>query len=347
MNDRNFRTIVWALAVLVGVVFAPGPAHSQPKPKIVFSLSWIATGAAASFFVAKGKGFYDEEGLNVSIVRGYGSADTATRLAQGRSQLGAVAAGQVILSRSRGAKIKLVAMQMHKNPNAVVYRKDSGIRVPKDLEGKKVGGFAAGATRVLFPALAKANGIDMNKVKLINLGPGTFAASLAAGKVDALLDFITAYPGEQKAVRQGGGDADYMLFSDQGVSLYGNGIGTSDKLIQQKPDVVRRLVRATIRGMSWSIEHPKEAIDIFMKLNPQFTSRAQAAAAFEMLTKLHSDKYTGKYGLSYMVPEKVKQTMDIIVDAHNIKSLPIGEVYTNQFVEATPKEWRFPKPVKR
>jgi len=248
------------IALIYASFCAPGQALGADKVK--FAASWIITGADAPYFVAKEKGFYEAEGIEVDITRGYGTLENAKRLDAGQIDFADADTGGLILARGKGATVKLIAMTYHKNPQAVVFRNDSGIKALKDLEGKKIGGFVGGANTVLFPALAKANNIDPQKVEIINMFPGTMAPALASKKCDATLEYVVAFPDNEKAVKQAGGEAMYLLFADYGVSIYGQGIATSDKIIKEKPDLVRRFLRASIRGRSWCLENFEEAIDI-------------------------------------------------------------------------------------
>ena len=121
-------------------------------------------------FVALDKGFYKAEGLNVNIIRGQGSIDAVKKVATGAAQIGFADAGAVILARANDSiPVKLVAIIYAKPPHAVFALADSGIKTPKDLEGRTVADAPFGAQRLIFNSYALAAGIDTNKVKWIRL----------------------------------------------------------------------------------------------------------------------------------------------------------------------------------
>ena len=106
---------------------------------ITFTTDFGFNGRHSYFFVALDKGFYKAEGLNVNIIRGQGSIDAVKKVATGAAQIGFADAGAVILARANDSiPVKLVAIIYAKPPHAVFALADSGIKTPKDLEGRTV-----------------------------------------------------------------------------------------------------------------------------------------------------------------------------------------------------------------
>ena len=121
-------------------------------------------GRHAYYFLAVEKGYYKEEGLDVTIVRGQGSSDAVKQVAAGAAQIGFADASAVILARGNDqTQVKLVSIIYAKPPHAIYVLKSSGIVKPKDLEGRKLADTAFSSIPKLFPAYAKAAGVDARK----------------------------------------------------------------------------------------------------------------------------------------------------------------------------------------
>ena len=157
------------------------------------------------------------------------------------------------------------------SPYVIYALKGSGITKPKDLEGRRIGVSVRDATRVVFPALAKLHGIDENKITWVNAAPPAKVPFLVTGKVDATTAFTTTGPQYKLAAKDAGKEVVEILFTNWGIDVYGMGLGATDRAIKEKPDLIRRVVRATYQGIAWSTEHPEEAVDLFLKGHPAQT----------------------------------------------------------------------------
>src|SRR5438874_2832774 len=140
MERKHMRKSIGGLAA-IGIVAASLTLASDAlaQTKLTFQLNWVAGGANAGFAAAVGEGYYKEAGLDVTVVQGNGSGNTAQLVANGRAQLAyadAVAVSQLI---AKGAPMTVVATVYQSNPNEVSALKKTGIKSVKDLVGKKVG----------------------------------------------------------------------------------------------------------------------------------------------------------------------------------------------------------------
>jgi NitT/TauT family transport system substrate-binding protein len=140
--------------LVAGAVAFAATGQAAAADKVLFSLQWIPGGNHFGVFAAKEQGFYKDAGLDVEIQRGFGSGDTAKRVATGTADIGIADAGSVIVGRSNGLKIKLVASLYEKSPDAIFFIKGNGITTPKDLEGRTIGATAGEAGEKLIPLFA-------------------------------------------------------------------------------------------------------------------------------------------------------------------------------------------------
>src|SRR3990172_3884007 len=139
--------VFWALSLL-----AVSELGAQIT-KVRFATDWLFTGNETPYFVAKDKGFYAQEGLDVAISRGYGAADGIRRMAAEEQDVTVVDPAAVVLGRAQGTKVKVVAVVLEKAPASIFSLKKTGIKKLKDLEGKSLALTPGGIESVLFPVL--------------------------------------------------------------------------------------------------------------------------------------------------------------------------------------------------
>ncbi|MFQ5911806.1 MAG: ABC transporter substrate-binding protein [Nitrospinota bacterium] len=342
-GHRNtiFGTAILGLGILL---FAAVPVRAE-LTELHVTENWVLGGEHIGDFTALAKGFYEAEGLKVKVTRGYGSSDAVKRVAAGATKISRSAAESVISGRAAGAKVKIIFVTFHKGPYATAFLKGKGISRPKDLEGRKVAQTAGASSTKLWPAYGKVGGFDHSKIINIYMGGAAYVPSLIAGKVDATSAWLVNLPAYEKAANQAGlqGKVGYFLWADYGLQLYGSVVIASDKLIESESDLVRRYTRAAMRGFTYAIEHPEEGIDAWMKYNVG-RAREVIKGEWRFVLKLTFDKLFEKNGLGYADPNKMKQAVALVDKYLGLKgSLDPQLTYTNEYVKATPREWRFPK----
>lgn len=318
--------IVTALGVL------PAVQQATAQDQVKFALDWIPYGKHAMFYASQDKGFWKEAGLDVTITRGFGSGDTAKRVAAGSEDFGFVALPSMITAKSRGADLKMVGMVHDRALDTVATLKGNNIREPKDLEGKRIGSPEGNAVRVVFPAFANINGFDPSKVTFVNMTVPAMVPSLMAGRVDAILVFYTETPTVDAAAGKVNKEPFYMQYADYGMNTYGNGIIVSEKTLEERPDVVKRFVEATYKGIAWSVENPEEAVEIFLKHNPAI-SRDLARKHFDIAVEHLMTPTARKEGIGYMARDRMAFTNDLVTEHMKLPAkTPVEELYTNEFL---------------
>lgn len=326
--DRTRFVIVLALASGLGLLAPPARALDGVK----LALSWVPTGRDAGFYVALDRGHYREQGLDVAILRGNGSGDTVKRVAIGSEEFGFADATAVIVGRAQGLRTRLVAMIHDKSLFGVYSLTSAGIRTPKDLEGKRIGSPPKSATRTVFPAFAGVNGLDLTRIEWVDMTNAAMVPSVLAGRVDAILIFANEFPSLRQAAAKQGKTATGLLFSDYGVDVYSNGVIASDQTIQERPDLVRRFVRATMQGMAWAVEHPDDAARIFVKHNPA-NDEGLALEYWKIAVAHLVTPETRQAGLGVMSRAKMEATRDLIARYETLPArVTTEELFTNEFV---------------
>ena len=322
---------VWQATSLAGL----SSAEAQSK-RVTVQMDWVVGGAHAGFFVAKEKGFYAAKGLDVTISRGFGSGDTIKVVAAEKLDFGFANIPAGIVSRGKGAPVKQIAVIIGKAPESFVSFAEKGIRNLKDLEGKSFLEAAGAATMVTWPAFAKLAGIDINKMTFIPVEAAAKPAAFFGGRGDLAFGFR---PGFDEPVivraRKEGKKLVYLRWEDYGWKVYGSGIVTSDALLKRDPKLAADFVAATIDGYRWAIENHEQALEIFMKANPEVDPDAARLGLMTAIDGLLT-KAGREHGLGYMDPERMAFQMDMLAKLNNVPVPTADEVYTNEFIRKGP-----------
>ena len=242
------RTGAVLLASFTTFFCATSPAFAQTALK--FNLGWKVEASGAGFLVALQKGYFKQEGLDVTIDIGNGSAGAITQVAAGVYDAASADIATLIEHNAKTPDRKVIAamIQYDLNPNAIMVKKGSGINKPSDLAGKKIAGQPFNASRKLFPMFASAAKIDPNGVQWQNIEPGLGDTLFIKGEVDGVAYFYFTGLINLKGKGLKPEDLTVFRFSDFGVQSYGNAIVVKPKLIEENPKAVQGLIKAITKG---------------------------------------------------------------------------------------------------
>jgi NitT/TauT family transport system substrate-binding protein len=335
--DALRRSLVVALsATAFGAAFLASEANAQgspprPSEKVRFLLDFTPYGKHAFFYASLDKGFWQEVGLDVTILKGEGSSATVAAYAAGAADFAFADTSSVIIARPKGAKLKVVAMIHDKALYGIGTLKRTGIKGPADLQGKRVGSSAGDAARTIFPAVAQLNRVDQSKVQWVTMTPPARIGSLLAGQVDAVAMFATESPTFSAKAREAGEGWDEFLYADFGLDIYSSGLLARDDLVESKPDLVNRFVAATMKGVAWAVENPDEALRIFLKHNPAVDPE-QARDHFRMAVRHLMTDTAKQKGVGYMEADKMQRTVDVVGTYFDAKGIKPEDIYTGRFL---------------
>ena len=323
---KSFRKFLVSGAV-ASVFTLAASASALAATDITFQLNWTAGGANAGFAAAVAEGYYKDAGLDVKLVEGNGSGNTAQLVASNRSQIAyadAVAVSQLI---AKGAPMKVLSTIYQSNPNEVSALKKTGIKSVKDLAGRKVGVPSGSSQTTMLPLFLKANGLKESDVTLINMPATSMVPALLQGQVDAILGSIDAY---QIQLEAQGAQLDNFMFADNGVPTVSTSIFASNSYIKDNPDAVRKFVAASLKGWSFALDNPEKAVKALKSIFPNMTEKTAAAelAAIKPLFCSGGAKYIGKAEDALWV-----KTQDLLSE---VKLLPAGQdpksYYTHDYL---------------
>ncbi len=322
--NRSLRIAMLSVATVL-TAFAQ---RTYAADKVTFVTDFGFNGRHAYYYVALEKGYYKSAGLEVEIVRGQGSADAIKQVAAGTAQIGFADAAAVILGRGNDQiPVKLVSVIYAKPPHAIYTLKGSGIATPKDLEGKKIADTAFSAIPKMFDAYAKAAKIDPSKVTWIIAAGDALPGILNLGRADGIGQFIVG----EALLKKAAGDKELirLAYADVGLDYYSNGIIATDELIKSNPDLIRRFVNATLRGLKDAMANPGEAGAIINKYHRQIdvdvaTAETQAVASLAAVRNRP---------LGGIDPAAIQRTLDIITGAYQLKTaVKPNDIFASGFV---------------
>lgn len=302
------------------------PRPSSELTHIDLGVGFIPNVQFAPLYVAQAKGFYAEEGLEVALEYGFEN-DFVALTAQGERQFAVASGEQVILARARGLPVVYVMKWYQRFPVAVMALAERGIQSPQDLAGHSVGiPVLSGASYVAWEALVYAAGLDDTDIDLEVIG-FTQAEATSQGLVDAAVVYIANEPVQ---LTQAGMQVNVIQVSDY-IDLVANGLITNETLIQEDPDLVRRLVRASLRGVEYTLAHPDEAFAVARQAVPEITDEdapTQRAVLEASIALWRSDQP----GVSD--PQAWSDSVEFMLTTGLIESpVDVASLYTNQFVE--------------
>ncbi len=336
-----FRKFVSPLAVALAILFAAPmtgtTATAQGLTKVTFSLDFIVLGRHAPWYVALAKGYYKDEGLDVTIIPGKGSAQVMQAVESGIADMGFVDVPSLVLGRAAGSTIKVVAVNYQKAPYAI-FSLDPGANVlkPSDLKGLTLASSAGSFVPRIHKAFMKMHGMDPNSMKVVNMEPSARIGMLVRGKVPSIDFFIMTWPGIKRAAGKRA-QVRALLLGDYGLTLYSNGIGAKQEYIKANPKVVRGFTRAALRGWKDAMANPAEAA----KLQKKYVKALKTQITIEelaILKNLAVTPDTKKNGYGWFSPAKMKASRDFMVNNTKISGTPpkAEDLYVTGFLPKTP-----------
>jgi NitT/TauT family transport system substrate-binding protein len=313
-----------AAIVILAADLAGAPQAVAETAKTSLLLDWTWWPPHMGVTYAQVKGYYRDAGLDVEVRQGNGSGATVAAVSQGTYEFGIADIPVTAQAITKGADLRVVATLTQKNGIGVVYARSSGIRTPKDIEGKRFGSSPTGFDAQLYPAFFAANNIDASKVQIVNLPGDAKLTALLAGKTDIVSGNGFYYAA---LARSKGADVGEFLYSDYGVPLLGYGIIANGKVLAEKPDVARKLVAATVRGYREAFNDIEGAVSSYLTVSGLNEDRTLIASIIRDFAKLvGSSGANGENGLNWQSTLKTLRSY---------AGLPEGkrpeEFYTNEF----------------
>jgi len=334
MWTLNRRTVLAAGVAALALAAAPAPAQDlqdvtfvQPSPSAINSFT---------VYVAIGEGYFEDEGLNVSVESVNGSSAVLQALTAGQAQFGRPGPGPVLNARARGVDVVFIYNQMPKSSFGIAVKEESSYQTPEDLKGQVIGvGTADGAevsfARGVLTSLSMTENQDYTFLTVGDGGPAT--AAFTRGDIEA----YAASTADAAILNQRGLPV-RDITPEEFLSFFGNGFATMRSTIDQDPELVEGFGRAIVRAQVFATDDAnRDAVLAHLKAGmPQESEDPEFAAALFDAVRAKTIPLDLSNGWGYQDPAHWERWHDSVVETGALEQpLPdLEAAYTNDFVPA-------------
>lgn len=315
-----------AATITIGALGAPAASAAQDITYLLPAPAFLP--AFGPWMLAKARGYYEAEGLNVTFQAAKGGVDVAKQVGAGNAIIGGGIGDTPIIVRANGIPVKAVAVLGGHSLMQLVAHADSGINGPADLKGKTVTTLSYQDTTyyALLGMMAKV-GLSKNDVNIQGAGPAGVWKLFLAGKSDAMAgvpDWI--------GIALGAGKKLNIIPADKYFKSMAQAILVSDETIKNDPELVGKLVRATLKGMKDIMTDPAGAAKDYVAAVAHHKGKEKAMeGVFQLYNKY---VYPGQTTLGAMDEARLSALQDFYVDQGIVrKKSAVSDLYTNQFVK--------------
>ena len=298
-------------------VLAFASLNCSAADSVIFQLDWLPGGDKAAVYLGVQKGYFKDEGLEVTIKPGRGSSDAITKIGTGAADLGTGGISALMMAAAEGgAPVKAVMSIYSKQPDAVFTVKGSGITALKDVAGRKIATAPFSSSNTIWPVILTANGLDLTKVQMLNADVPALAPMLATGKVDATIGWVTTGPAFEAVLKEAGKQLVMLPWSEYGLDGYGLSLFASEKMIKERPQVITRFLRAYVKATMASIQDPAAAAGALKSMVAE-ADLAACIAEYRASVPLMKNAVSDRDGMGAFEPKLLKTTWEWVAKAKN------------------------------
>ncbi len=331
----------------LGVILASGVAPgfisevgASKLREVDFMLPWLFVGGHTFEFAAQAV-YWKNRGLNVSIKRGYGSGAAIKTVASKRVNFAEASYGVVVNSVSKGLDVVAIGAKLQKSPIALSCRKDSGIKTPKDLEGRQIVQAAASGDTQMFPGFARAAGFDMNKVKRNLVHPSKLLSSVLNKQAECTGTYYVSNAASLASKTP----ARHFMYADYGLQTLDLGLITRSDMIKNEANLVQTIVDGAMEGLKLQLLNPEKALDYMIAARPELKTKPRDL----LLTHSGNTNFLScgpaveKNGLGWMAKDDQVKTRNVVIKYMKATNVPpIEKLFTNRFagnIKLSASEW--------
>jgi NitT/TauT family transport system substrate-binding protein len=320
------------VATLAGGLLTATAATAQSPDKVRLQIKWVPQAQFAGYFVALDKGYYADENLDVSISPGGPDIIPEQQVTNGQADFGVDWVASFLAFRDKGLPIIDIAQVYQSSGLMLISKKSANINKAEDLRGKNVGVWYGGNEFEFLALMDKLHydpDKDMNVIK-----QGFTMDPFLAGQMDAAS--AMTYNEYQVVLESGvnANDLNVLRYNDEGVGMLEDNLFSTEDMVRNKPDLVQRFVRASMKGWQDAVNDQSGAVDIVMKyVEPGSTTADHQARMMSEVAKLVLPTGMSPDQIGVMDANRFATTADIALKFHVINSpADPAKSYTNDFV---------------
>ena len=322
------------VAAALACIAAVNPLSAAAQQKLDFILNWVPGGDHAPYYYAKKLGWYAKEGIDLNLEPGKGSALATQKVGAGANPIGLADMGGVLVAKGKGADTVAVFNVYANSPQGMYWLKSSGIKGIKDFPGKKIGNPAADGARTMWPALAKANGVDPKSVTWVNIDANAKLSALKSKSIDITTSFYNIHHIFQREL---GADMGFLAWRDVGLNPYGNSVIVNAEFLAKDKPAIDKFVKVTQRAFAACVKDPKPCVQALIDANGAL-SYDNEMVNWQLVEVLMSDKYSREVALGIHDDARMKADYELVRDYVGIdKPFDVKTTYTNEFLDRSVK----------
>jgi len=297
----------FAIAGLVLALVAPAvPAGAAESVNLI--LNWAPTADHSPFYFAKAQGWYEKAGIDLTIEVGKGSGVSSLKVGSGGSPFGIADLATMLVAKSKGADV-VALMSIYANTGQTFYwLKSYGVNGARDFPGHKIGNPPGDASRVMWPAFAKAAGIAPDAVSFVNVGPTAKIAALKSHTVDIISDF---YNEHDLKVIEFGGDLGFVNWKDIGLNPYGNSLIVNGAYLEKNPKLADDFVKISQKAFAACVADVAPCLKALLDAASGL-DRENQLRQWERIKFLMTDDFTTNRALGWIDAERMKKDYELV-----------------------------------
>lgn len=334
MNKRN-KWIRQAVLFAAGAAVLAGcgseseqQAENEELQEVDIMLDWYPNAVHSYLYTAQEKGYFEEEGLDVNIMFPTNPTDPLNLAAAGEVDLGISYQPDVITARTEGIPVVSVAAIVRSPLNHIVYKADSDIERPRDLEGRTVGYPGIPVNEPIVETMVEDDGGQFEKVDLVDIG-FELQSSLVSDRADAVSGAYINH--EVPVLEHAGTSVEYFNPVDYGVPpFYELVLVTNEETLAEEEEKINAFWTAAEKGYTYMKDHPEESLDILFENEDQENFPLEREVEEESLSILMDKMETEDEAFGSQDRESWEETISWLEEMEYISETPnVDDIFVN------------------
>jgi NitT/TauT family transport system substrate-binding protein len=315
-------------AVCLGVVGLTASAVGATLEPVSVRLDWLPGADHAPLYVAKDRGYYAEQGLDVKLNGGQGSLSTLQVVGSGNEDIGIAGMAALVTASAKGIPVIAIAGIVQRSPDSIISLKSSPIRTPHDLEGKRWGAVPGDEGAQMFTAFSAVTNINLSSIHKVSVSAAASRTSLLNGDVDFIVGWT---PSDAVKISRVKPINEPMMFVDYGLSILGSSIFVTRNTLTTRADMLKRFMIATRHAADDIVANPQIGWDAVIRAKPELDRELLAAESKAFIASMHTANSTGHpYG--WISPVDLGSLLEMMKKFYEIPASVTREaIYTDAF----------------